>query len=386
MKFVNKLLGSGYTLIADDMRNIRMTVKNMLRELGLKDVREADDGDTALATLRNSGEACNFLLLDWNMPRMPGVEVVREIRTDKKLQELPVMMITGETYRDQVVRAGELGINGYIIKPFKTNTLSGKIIAILEARANPPDHVKLIKAGEELADKGDYDKAIAVFKESRNLKEGARVLALIGEARQKKGEMEKAVDYYRMSNEKNPDYLKAHALSAKLHLKMGNEDAALESLKKANSISPNNADRQVNMGEIMLKRGDDENAKRAFDKAARQDPALNVDIAEMYLENGKAEVAESFFRKSLGGSASKSHVYNRLGIALRRQGKWQEAVDEYKKAIMIDPGDEAIHYNMGRAYMEGGKNGEARDCFNKALKLNPDMQEAKAELIKSGNG
>jgi len=366
------------------MRNMRSTMKNMLRELGLKDVREADDGDTALAKLKSAGDNCNLLLLDWNMPRMPGVEVVREIRTDNKLQDLPILMITGETYRDQVVQAGELGINGYIIKPFITNTLSNKIIAILEARANPPDYIKLIKAGEVLVDKGDYDKAIAVFKESKNLKEGARVLALIGEAREKKGEMEKAVDYYKMSNEKNPDYLKAHALSAELHLKMGNEDAALESLKMANSISPNNAGRQVNMGEILLKRGDDANAKDAFNKAAQQNPALNVDIAEMYLENDKASLAESFFRKSLGRSASDSHVYNRLGIALRRQGKWQEAVEEYKKAIRIDPRDEAIHYNMGRAYMEGGNNEKAKDCFNKALKLNPEMQEAKAELIKCG--
>jgi tetratricopeptide (TPR) repeat protein len=384
MKFVNKLLEHGYTLIVDDMRNMRRTIKNMLRELGLKDVREADDGDTAMSILRNSDDKCNFLLLDWNMPRMPGVEVAREIRSDKKLQEMPILMVTGETYRDQVMQAGELGINGYIIKPFTTNTLSNKILAILEARANPPDYIKLIKAGEALLDKGDYDKAIAVFNESRNLKDGARVLALLGEANEKKGEMEKAVDYYERSNEKNHEYLKAHVLSANLHLKMGNEEAALESLKRANTISPNNADRQANMGTILMKKGDDTDALKALHKAVEQDPALSSNIAEMYLENDKANIAEDFFRKSLGRSASDSHVYNRLGIALRRQGKWKEAVVEYKKAIKIDLRDERLHFNMGKAYMEGGKNEEAKDCFNKALKLNPELQEAKEELIKCG--
>jgi tetratricopeptide (TPR) repeat protein len=76
------------------------------------------------------------------------------------------------------------------------------------------------------------------------------------------------------------------------------------------------------------------------------------------------------------------YVYNRLGIALRKQGKWEEAVKEYQKALKVNSDDEAIHFNMGRAYLEGKRKALARECFQKVLKINPELNEAKAELQK----
>jgi tetratricopeptide (TPR) repeat protein len=384
MTVTREFLKNGYVLVVDDMPNIRRTIKNMLRQLGITDVKEADDGDTAMRLLKVAPDVCKFVFLDWNMPRMPGIEVAREIRADEKFQDLPILMITAEIYKDQIMEAGEIGINGYILKPFNARTLNDKILNIMAGRTNPPPHVKLIKAGETLVEQGEYDMALDIFQRALKLNESARVLVHIGETSEKKGELEKASAYYKKAADKNPDYLKAHVVAAELHMKMGNENAALASLEKAGEISPNNTDRQVSIGEIYLKKGDEEKAEKAFNAAIKKDPQKSQEVAEVYLDREKPELAEKFFRKSLESHAKDVHVYNRLGIALRKQGKWQDAVKEYRLALKVDPEDEAIYFNMGRAYLEGRKNEDARGCFLTVLKINPELNEARKELKKIG--
>ena len=378
----SKYFQKGYVLIVDDVPNMRKTIRNMLRQLGTRDIKEADDGDTAIKLLGTSADTCKFVLLDWNMPRMPGIHVAREIRADENYQDLPILMITAEMYKDQIAQAGEIGINGYIIKPFNAQILNDRILSIMEARTNPPDHVKLIKAGETLVAQGQYDIAIQVFEQSLKLNESARVLVNIGQAAEKKGDLKMAEENYLKAAEKNPEYLKAHVATADLNVKMGNEMAAVEALEKACEISPNSPARQMNLGNIYLKNGNNALADKAYGKAQEQDPQTSKEIAENYLASDNGEQAEKYFRKSLHTDSDEVYIYNRLGIALRKQGKWEEAVSEYQKALKVDDDDEAIHFNMGRAYLEGNKKALARKCFQKVLKLNPDLQEAKAELNK----
>ena len=378
----SKYFKKGYVLVVDDVPNMRKTIRNMLRQLGTSDIKEADDGDTAIKMLGTSSDTCKFVLLDWNMPRMPGIHVAREIRADETYQDLPILMITAEMYKDQIAQAGEMGINGYIIKPFNAKILNDRILSIMEARTNPPDHVKLIKAGETLVAQGKYDIAIEVFEQSLSLNESARVLVNIGQAAEKKGDLKLAEEHYRKAAKKNPQYLKAHIATADLNIKRGDEKAAVEALERANEISPNNPARQMNLGKIYLKNGNNEMADMAFGKAVEQDPQNSRDVAENYLNIDNGELAEKYFRKSLLSHAEDVHVYNRLGIALRKQGKWEEAIKEYQKALKIDSDDEAIHFNMGRAYLEGKRKGLARECFQKVLKLNPELHEAETELKK----
>ncbi len=117
-------------LIVDDFATMRGIIKNLLRDLGYNNVVEADDGNTALPILRGGG--IQFLVTDWNMPRMTGLELLRAIRTDEKLAKLPVLMVTAEAKREQIVEAAQAGVNGYIVKPFTANTLREKIDKVFE--------------------------------------------------------------------------------------------------------------------------------------------------------------------------------------------------------------------------------------------------------------
>lgn len=117
-------------LIVDDFSTMRRIVKNLLGELGFSNTLEADDGNTALPILRQGG--VDFLVTDWNMPGMTGLELLKAIRTDDKLKTLPVLMVTAESKREQIVEAAQAGVNGYIVKPFTAATLREKIDKIFE--------------------------------------------------------------------------------------------------------------------------------------------------------------------------------------------------------------------------------------------------------------
>ncbi len=117
-------------LVVDDFSTMRRIVKNLLRDLGFNNTHEADDGTTALPMLQKGD--FDFLVTDWNMPGMTGIDLLRAVRADAKLANLPVLMVTAEAKREQIVEAAQAGVNGYVIKPFTAATLKEKIEKIFE--------------------------------------------------------------------------------------------------------------------------------------------------------------------------------------------------------------------------------------------------------------
>lgn len=117
-------------LIVDDFSTMRRIIKNLLRDLGFNNTDEADDGNTGLPKLQSGN--FDFLVTDWNMPGMTGIDLLRAVRADEKLKSLPVLMVTAEAKKEQIVMAAQEGVNGYIVKPFTAQTLKEKIEKIFE--------------------------------------------------------------------------------------------------------------------------------------------------------------------------------------------------------------------------------------------------------------
>jgi len=117
-------------LVVDDFSTMRRIVKNLLKDLGFTNMVEADDGKTALPILQAGG--IDFLVTDWNMPGMTGIDLLKAVRSDPNLVDLPVLMVTAEAKREQIVLAAQAGVNGYVIKPFTAGTLKEKIEKIFE--------------------------------------------------------------------------------------------------------------------------------------------------------------------------------------------------------------------------------------------------------------
>ncbi|MFD1006838.1 chemotaxis response regulator CheY [Oceanisphaera ostreae] len=117
-------------LIVDDFSTMRRIIKNLLRDLGFNNTQEADDGLTALPMLKNG--SFDFVVTDWNMPGMQGIDLLKAIRADDKLKHLPVLMVTAEAKREQIIAAAQAGVNGYVVKPFTAGTLKEKLEKVFE--------------------------------------------------------------------------------------------------------------------------------------------------------------------------------------------------------------------------------------------------------------
>ncbi|KGM29150.1 chemotaxis protein CheY [Photorhabdus luminescens] len=117
-------------LVVDDFSTMRRIVRNLLKELGFNNVEEAQDGAEALAKIRSSH--FDFIISDWNMPNMDGLELLKVIREDAQLAKIPVLMVTAEAKKENIIAAAQAGASGYVVKPFTAATLEEKLNKIFE--------------------------------------------------------------------------------------------------------------------------------------------------------------------------------------------------------------------------------------------------------------
>ncbi|MBI4714878.1 MAG: chemotaxis response regulator CheY [Nitrospirae bacterium] len=118
-------------LVVDDFSTMRRIVKNILRQLGFSNIEEAEDGNGALAKLRQ--DHFGLVVTDWNMPNMTGLDLVKAIRADAGIKDIPILMVTAEAKKENVVEAIQAGVNNYVVKPFTPETLREKLDKIFEA-------------------------------------------------------------------------------------------------------------------------------------------------------------------------------------------------------------------------------------------------------------
>jgi two-component system chemotaxis response regulator CheY len=117
-------------LVVDDFATMRRIIRNLLRQLGYTQIEEAEDGAVALRKLQT--QEFDFIICDWNMPNMTGIELLREVRSDEALKGLPFLMVTAEAIKENIIEAVKAGVNNYIVKPFTADVLQTKIEGILK--------------------------------------------------------------------------------------------------------------------------------------------------------------------------------------------------------------------------------------------------------------
>ncbi|MGZ3596646.1 MAG: chemotaxis response regulator CheY [Syntrophales bacterium] len=117
-------------LVVDDFATMRKVIRNLLKQSGYEDVTEAEDGVAAMSMLKST--KIDFVISDWNMPNMTGIELLRAVRSDKELSTMPFLMVTAESLKANVVDAVKAGVSNYIVKPFTAEVLGEKIEKILE--------------------------------------------------------------------------------------------------------------------------------------------------------------------------------------------------------------------------------------------------------------
>lgn len=372
-------------LVAEDNSSMRHMLRDMLKRLGMERVHLAEDGASALEILQN--KHVDLILCDWYMPRMGGREVLHTIRSTPEWKDIPFIVITGETKQAVVARAGDDEADGYIIKPFNMVILAEKIQTALGRKYEPSYIEQRLKNGYRQLQDGNLDQAEAEFESAlMENPRSPRSLFALGQLQEQRGNQTSAMDNYEMAVGISPEFLKARDALARLLTEQGRQDEAASHLKSSVAVSPENARRQLFLGQALTACGEQEAARKAlkksFSMADELGPNAIRDLGESFLETGLDAKAEDCFQMALARDPGDIHTYNRLGIAFRKQGKFQEAVDNYLRAIEQAPEMDTLYFNLGRAYMDAKDQEKAEKAMRKALELNPEFNEAKNFLIK----
>jgi len=319
-------------LIVDDMKSMRLTLRKMLRNLEIgKELLFADNGKSGLNVLKNS--SCDLLIVDWNMPEMNGSRMLANVRRDKDIRDIPVIMVTAENERDMVADAAEYEVEGYLLKPLSLAALDSKIKSVVET-ANHPEKAKLhLLEARACEEAGNIEGAIDETRRALSLKPNAsRILRKLGllYLQTKKAEigekcLQKAVAVNRQ------DTISRNHL-AKLYINK-------RAFKQAT---------QVYMEILSF-------STRYFDSA--------IQLGETLLVNGYRNEARTLFSRILSKSRSKKVLQERIiNICLANQ-EYAFVVEIVTDAIKENPSNLDLLYKAGTIYLETGDHDKAMDCF-----------------------
>jgi len=330
--------------------------------------------------LANGNKALLFIEREIN--GHDNADIIRYLKTDYHTL-LYVIILTTEVERDKLIRLHEIGADNIITKPILPSTLIEKIAFTVKPRGHISD---LMDQGRCLLDAGDALGAARLAKQVLDLKTNSPSgLLLMGDALLAMGKTDEALRAYIQAEKGAKLFLEPLKKIAALHREAGNTTQELRFLERLDKLSPLNVDRKVDIGTGYIKLGEANKAKAAFDQAVRlatkealdavsrvtQSIAVNCleiapDLSEQYLRQTLATRKNMLDRSDID-------TFNRLGLTLRRQGKWQEAITEYRKAMKIAPDDAGLFYNIAMAYTEGRQYIEAYQFLDRALSLNPDL-------------
>jgi len=336
-------------LIANSNIALRDIIRNYLRLEGYENFSITENGKSAWVKIRN--EPPDLIIADYELPGMNGLELLAAVRKDNRLSEIPFILISSEVQQEYVAQAAELGVDGYLLKPFSHKLLADKVKSVLKHVLAPdPGHL-LSKEARRLFESGDMEGALIKYKEAIEATKDtmAALHYKIGGVYEGLERDEEAESSYHEAIKMSELHVDSLDALGKLNMKKGEHEGAANFFRKSASISPLNPQRQFHLGEALL-------------------------------ETDEADEAEKAFKKSLKLDPNQVHIFNRLGISLRRQGKLEEALKFFEQALAVNDDDENLYFNVGQVHFLMGDKKAARPLLKKALEINPDFSEAAALL------
>ncbi|RQD60676.1 tetratricopeptide repeat protein [Desulfonatronovibrio magnus] len=314
-----------------------------------------------------------------------GYSNILTLRNIKTLfgHKCKVIVITVETERNRIIQMYEMGGDNVIVKPVSINALIQKIALTL----NPNNNLaKMVDEARSLIQEEKFDEAEKVTDSILKEKpDSAIALILKGEIAQSREQYETAEEMYIKASSQSKMYLEPLKKLSQLYEQINNMEKKLEYLKKLDRLSPLNHDRKIDIGQTYLQMDEEELARESFDEAVKQIEKQARDMVSSTLMRIAKSVGESrqdlkshYIAKAIsnkGSSLTREDLwmFNEIGISLRQQGKWEEAIEYYSEGLRISPMDGGLYYNMGMAYAQGKQYYKALENFQKAISNTPDI-------------
>jgi CheY-like chemotaxis protein len=367
-------------LVVDDVPLTCKLVRKLMKTLGFGETFHfANNGQQALSILTE--EKIDLVLMDYNMPEMNGVEALSRIRENRKLRDIPVIMITAQALSDYVAEVGESDIDAYILKPINVKVLEEKVIAVIDKANNPPPMVYHLKKARQYEDEGDLLKAV---EEARLAMEAdpsvTRPIRELGYYYLKMGQYKVAEKWLLKAAKLNPlDVFSCHHLG-ELYMKKNNFNKAEYYFDNAMKISPRHLSRCINFGKTLIRMKRFEKAMRVFERAFNLPDStseLREEIADFCLNRGAHEYAIKLLEESLKDEPQRSDLLQKMALAMEKLGDISQAIPFLARASNLDRDNDDIKIKLATYYLAIKKPLMAEQPLKTILKSNPGHQGAR---------
>lgn len=334
---MNDMIDSKQILLVNDNRDELKQLVATVRAQGFKELVLADGGDNAWVAMKNKKIDC--IISAYEMKEMSGLSLLKITRQDDKSFDIPFFLTDHAFNKIKVIKAGQTGVTGLLVVPFKKEVMKSKLISALTKQQEPvvQKAQDSFERGVQLLENKEYDKAITVFTKLVNQKDNPEYYFNIGYIKTSQGKHSEAIEAFSMATRLDKLFAKAYEEMGRVYKLMGDHAKSEQYMQTA---------------------------------------------AEIYMDTDKIGAAEDILTEVLESGTESLNVFNTLGVLYRKKGDTQIALTHYKKALRVHPDEPYIYYNIGRLYLDMKKTSEAKQYFQKALDKNPEFEEAK-QVIKA---
>jgi CheY-like chemotaxis protein/Tfp pilus assembly protein PilF len=370
-------------LVVDDSMNMCQSISGMMKVVGFgKRFLFGHTGKEALDVLAK--EPVDLLLLDNNMPVMTGAEVLSQVRMDRSLRDLPVIMITAEAYQDYVAEIGESEVDAYILKPLMVKVLQEKVAQVIDRANNPPPMIRHLKRARDCEDRGDLEGAVREAQLAvRENPKATRPIRELGYFHLKGGRLNEAEKYLLEAVKRNKlDVFAFHHLG-ELCLERDDVEKASHYLDRAMKISPRQLGRGLSFGKVLVRRGLLEKAAGVFDRVLglpAATPELKEEIADFCLDHGAGEYALKVLERLVEEHPKRGDLLIKLGRLLAESGERLRAVTFLTQAAELDAMNIPVRLELARVFLSVKKPILAEKALVQILEVDRGHEEARALL------
>ncbi|MGD9123974.1 MAG: tetratricopeptide repeat protein [Desulfarculaceae bacterium] len=403
---------SAEVIVADDMQTMRLLLSQALRGAGFLTIHRAPDGEAALKIMED--RTCDLALVDWNMPRMDGLQLLDRIRSDPRHNDLVFIMVTGETLDQRVIQAAEEKQDAYLTKPISPQKIDRRLELILEKRLvtakaflaevrgqaeqaleellaavqnRPRFSWPLFALGALLSRQGRMEEAERCYQRILdNDPEALLAKVEMGRLREQKGQVDSARQLYHEALTANPHFFRAYDALARSLEAQGDAGQALEALQGAlRRQGTENAARQEYLGRLHYELSQYPEAEAAYAKALSLKPRTNLAtnslaLAKARLGQGLYEEAMQALERAMTGSGDAVQTVEAMllaGAAHLHFGSPEKAAEVFNRMQegSLWPGGKPpfaphhLHREVGAIYLEAGEEEAARELFTASLNM-----------------
>lgn len=397
-------------MIVDDQDPIRKAMKGVLSRIGIKHIIECFDGGDAIKEL--SRQPVDIILLDLFLKKVDGFEVLQFVRNRSIGSDIPVIIVTGESTKESIVKASDFGADDYMVKPFQVDGMTTKVTNVLNQFFNPPDILKKLREGDRFLMNQEYDAALKAYESALSLdKTSMRASYSRALALDACGNTDDAIQLLHENIHQASSYYKNYQALGNIHIRNGNFLDAVKYLMKELELNPKQPSRQVQLAKILTKQGDtltaiehyklalkenskDKNAlieiakalasieeiekSLAYFKRARRHHATDTNIlkhiVKICMDAEKPKLAEAALKEEKNLHPERLDTYSILAQFQMSLNQDADAIKTITDLLKIDPKNLDGMNTKGHALMKQGDFQNALVVFDDLMKISPNIE------------